>query len=201
MDLPPGCCLFIADATLIYTNIDTDICIHTISSILKNESQFKHFPHDAIIGALKIIMKNNYFKFGDTFWLQLSGCAMGTPLAPPYTTIYFSPHENHCQSLFKNNLIFYKRFIDNIFGIWHCHSNYKSNFNSFQTKMNKWHRLHWDFEDLSTTAHFMDLSISLKGNKLHTTLYEKEMNLHLYISLASAHPSGLIAGIIKGMIL
>ena len=66
--------------------------------------------------------------------------------------------------------------------------------------MNKWHRLHWDFEDLSTTAHFMDLSISLKGNKLHTTLYEKEMNLHLYISLASAHPPGLIAGIIKGMI-
>ena len=66
--------------------------------------------------------------------------------------------------------------------------------------MNEWNRLKWDFKELSTSANFMDLSISIKDNKLHTTLYKKEMNLHLYISPASAHPPGLIAGMIKGMI-
>ena len=71
---------------------------------------------------------------------------------------------------------------------------------NFQVKMNKWHSLKWEFTALSTTTHFMDLSLLIKDNKIHTTLYKKEMNLHLYISPASAHPPGLITGMIKGMI-
>ena len=200
MELPPGCRLFTADAVSMYTNINTDVCISTISSIIKQEKQFKELPHDAIIDALKIIMNSNYFKFGDTFWLQLSGCAMGTPPAPPYATLYFSPNEDKCQAIFKDNLIFYKRFIDDVFGIWYCQNDYQANFEEFKKKMNEWHDLKWEFEDLSSSANFMDLSISIVDNKLHTTLFEKKMNLHLYISPASAHPPGLIAGIIKGMI-
>jgi hypothetical protein len=39
-------------------------------------------------------MNNNIFMFGDTFWLQTSGTAMGTPVACSYATTSYGNHEN-----------------------------------------------------------------------------------------------------------
>jgi hypothetical protein len=64
-------------------------------------------------------MENNIFKFDDTFWLQTQGTAMGTPAAPLYSIFTFGYHENTAIILtFQSNLICYKRFIDDIFGVW-----------------------------------------------------------------------------------
>ena len=48
------------------------------------------FPTDFFLAALEIIMKLNVFSFDDTFWLQTSGTAMGTPAACNYATIAFA---------------------------------------------------------------------------------------------------------------
>ena len=142
-----------------YTNINTKVCIETISFIIKSEEQFKSLPHDAIINALNIIMHNNYMQFGDTLWKQLLGCAMGTPPAPPFATLYFSLHKDKCVSLFKDNIFFYRRFIDDVFGIGIPSENNNICYKEFQTEMNKWYNLKWEFEDLSSSANFMDLTL------------------------------------------
>jgi len=39
-------------------------------------------------------MNTNIFTFGDTFWHQLNGNAMGTPAAPLYSILTFRHYEN-----------------------------------------------------------------------------------------------------------
>jgi hypothetical protein len=47
----------------------------------------------------------------------------------------------------------------------------------------------------------MDLALTITNNKIESTLYEKEQNLYLYIPPTSAHPKGMLSGLIHGNIL
>jgi hypothetical protein len=62
------------------------------------------------------------------------------------------------------------------------------------------YQLKWIVSKLETKVDFMDLTISIQGEWIHVTLYEKPSNLHLYIPSHSCHPPGLLAGVVHGMI-
>jgi hypothetical protein len=120
LTLPPNAKLFTADATAMYTNIDTEIGIQAFENIFNTYNDLipKNFPRDLFLRALRTIMENNIFTFGDTFWLQTQGTAMDTPAAPLYSILIFGYHENtYILTNFGSNLLYYKQFIVDIFGI------------------------------------------------------------------------------------
>jgi hypothetical protein len=82
-DLPEGAKVFTADATSMYTNIDTSLGLQAVSNFIQNNIAHlpPDFPTHLFLEVLEIIMYNNIFSFGDTFWLQNTGTAMGTPSA------------------------------------------------------------------------------------------------------------------------
>ena len=85
MNLPPGTMLLTANATSMYTNIQTLPELNQIAQYFNvNKTIYQHLPVHAILRALHLIMKNNIFRFGDNHWLQLKGKAMVTPPAPSY---------------------------------------------------------------------------------------------------------------------
>ena len=68
--LPPGEKLFSADAKPIYTNIDTE---HGTSQVENWIEEYReeipdNFPTKAVKEALKLVMHNNIFEFGDFFF-------------------------------------------------------------------------------------------------------------------------------------
>jgi hypothetical protein len=130
---------------------------------------------------------------------------MGISQAPPWATIFYALHENTFLPFWSKHLIFYKRFIDDVFGIWAPHPCPEQDtilWNSFQQTMQQWHGLEWEFTALSDTCNFMDLTIKITNSgRLTTTLYEKPQNLYLYIPPHSAHPPGMLSGLIHGNIL
>ena len=85
--------------------------------IRKSVTEERPKQNDALITALKLMMLNNIFCFGDMTFKQLNGTAMGTPKAPPYTTIYYGIHEKNFLPKHNKHVIFYKQFIDDVFGI------------------------------------------------------------------------------------
>lgn len=201
IEVPPGALLFTADAVSMYTNILTHQALRAIAQYLRrNEFIYQDLPIEALISALRIVMLNNVFTFGDTAWHQLSGTAMGTPPAPPYATVFYGIHEDTFLDRFPS-LRFYKRFIDDVIGIWVPDPDPAvdaASWTEFQACMNSYHGMQWTFSDRGASVDFMDLTISLRGARLHTTLYEKALNLYLYIPPHSSHPPGVLTGLVLG---
>ena len=197
--LPQNAKLFTADAVSMYTNIDTYRALGSIRSFLHSKPEFISHPNDAICDALDLIMNNNVFEFGDCYFHQKSGTAMGTPPACCYATIYYAIKEQMLLEKYENNLLFYKRYIDDVFGIW-VETNDSLSFEDFQRDLT-FHQLKWEVNPLSNSVIFLDLEIYIKESKLLTKMYEKALNLYLYISPFSAHPNGVLAGLIIGNIL
>ncbi len=103
LKLPPNAKIFTADASAMYTNIDTNTVITSLTKIFR---QYKDqispgFPKEFFLSALQHII----FTFGNTFWLQLCGTALGTPAAPLYSTITFGYHENPSKLSQKSTLL------------------------------------------------------------------------------------------------
>ena len=202
MDIPPNTYLFTADARAMYTNIPTDRALNFIGDYLR-ETAFPDVPVEALMSALRLVMKNNVFQFGDCVYLQKTGTAMGTPPAPGWATLYFALCENKVVPDFQENVYFYKRFIDDIIGLWTITNSHTqdANWKAFKTNINDpIFKLKWDFSPLQKTADFMDLTLSIVGNRIETTLYEKPHSLHLYIPPSSCHPPGLLPGVVHGCI-
>ena len=121
--LPPSAKLFTSDAVSMYSNIDPQEGLPILEKYLED---FRDELDDnsqemikVIIELTKIVMHNNVFQFGSTWWRQKIGTAMGTPCACIYATIFFAYFERTLLlPKYKNNFIVYKRQIDDIFAIW-----------------------------------------------------------------------------------
>ena len=202
LHLPTNTRLFTADAISMYTNIPTHMALNLIGKYLTQYQQ-KHnntYPQDAVKAHLCLIMTLNIFTFIDLTFKKLNGTAMGTPPASTYATIYYGIHEEKFLPHHSRRVIYYRRFIDDVIGIWCPNKNPQldeSEWNEFKQKMNSFPGLTWEFSERSKTVDFMDMTITINNsNMIDTTLFEKRLNLHLYIPPHSAHPPGLLPGIV-----
>ena len=145
-------------------------------------------------------MSHNVFSFGDTYWLQLEGTAMGTSVAVMYANIYCSYRERTLiLPKYKNNIIYYKRYVDDVFSLWR------------DTTTTTWKDLakdlpqgilKWIVQKPECTVNFLDITVTIdaRSGKISTESYQKPMNLHLYLPASSAHPPGSLKGLIVGIL-
>ena len=124
LNLPRNAHLFTAGAVSMYTNIPTQTALNLIGKYLdRYQRKYNNdYPKDAVTAGLRLVMTMNIFTFGDLTLTQLNGTAMGTPPppppVPPYATIYYGIHEEKFLPHHAQRVVFYRRFIDDVIGIW-----------------------------------------------------------------------------------
>ena len=196
LQLPPTSQLCTADAISMYTNIETTHALHVLSSFFKTFQ-----PEDIHCGLLKgieIIMRHCLFYFDQQIWVQLTGMAMGAPPAPMYATLYFAVHESQVMQKYANHILFYGRYIDDALLIVNIATFTPAIFHQLRLDFDNFGQLRWTFSALQLTVNFLDLTISLDNGHLRYTMYEKHLNLYLYIPPGSSHPPGVLKGLIFG---
>lgn len=205
--LPKNASLFTCDARSMYTNIPTDIALAKIKIYLHQYGHTYGLTDgriNALCDALEIVMTRNIVQFGDTFWKQICGTAMGICPAPPWAIIYFALHESTFVPKWLAHVPFWKRYIDDGIGVWIHHVDPAEDrrlWKQFMADVNEFEGLTWDFVGPAKSIDFMDLTIQINDGTMHFTMFEKPLNLYLYIPPNSAHPPGVATGLIFGNIL
>ena len=67
--------------------------------------------------------------------------------------------------------------------------------------MQDYYGLEWIFEEISKKVNYMDMTILIRDDRIITSLYEKSTNINLYIPPHSAHPPGVLTGLVSGNII
>jgi hypothetical protein len=91
-----------------------------------------------------------------------------------------------------------------VLGTWRSHScpiRDRELWDEFCHDLNQWHGLEWECEAPSTTVNFMALTITIIGDRVETTIFEKPQNLYLYLPAHSSHPPGQGTGLVLGQVL
>ena len=126
LELPPTAKLVTFDAISMYSNIDLDhampIMRHWFESYVPPPGSQPLANINALMSALNLVMRWNICQFGDSYFKQLIGTAMGTSCAVFFANLYFGAHEKHkILPVFQDHLkkiFFYRRYVDDVFLIW-----------------------------------------------------------------------------------
>jgi hypothetical protein len=202
--VPPKAFLFTANAVSMYTNIPTDQALTLICNHIRATAHLiPDVPVESLCSALRIVMRCNIFSFGDTFWRQILGTAMGFPPAPPWANTFFGLFEAIFLPIFQDNLSLYKIFIHDVNGIWTIRNPATNDetWEQFKAALNDdASTLEWIVSPPSQVVDFMDMTLLIQHDRITTTLYKKPSNYHLYIPPHSCHPPGLLRGMVYGMV-
>ena len=187
--LPENCYLVTADVVSLYTNIPHNEGIEAV--IQKISSNRESLPQDTPPNAtirilLQFILTFNVFEFLGTFYQQICGTAMGTKCAPSYACIFMGYIEEQIQEL-SNNILFWRRFIDDIFFIF---TGTEVELLSLFEQMNQLHdTIKFTFSYSKTKVNFLDTVVQLDDSgTLSTNLFTKPTDTFSLFHFSSFHP-------------
>ena len=119
---------------------------------------------------------------------QVSGTAMGTPMAPTVANLFMGFLESNLleSSPIRINPDFWKRFIDDIFLLW---TGTESELNQFSQFLNTYHpTIKFTVSSSLSSIPFLDIRIKLENRFLSTDLFTKDTDAHAYLHFKSCNP-------------
>ena len=120
----------------------------------------------------------NICKFGDSYFKQLIGTAMGTSCAVFFANLYFGAQEKqNILPFFQDHLkkiFFYRRYVDDVFLIWT--GTCDITWDELTLAFNDFGILKWECTQPKNSINFLDLTLTIKGNKIITKTYQKPNN-------------------------
>lgn len=185
-----------ADVEALYPSMDINTGLQLIKQFIEDVNWGNRHKRDFLLKAMEFVLTKGYIAFQDDIYQQTNGAAMGSPMIPPYANIFMYQLEKQTVHKYKNlgTLLLFKRFIDDVLII-----TTDSNITELQGELNSLHpsiKLTWT--PPAKYCNFLDIVVSLKNNKLCTSVYQKQLNTYAYLPFHSYHTTSQKKGFIKG---
>ncbi|XP_033099381.1 uncharacterized protein LOC117103028 [Anneissia japonica] len=180
------------DVCSLYTNIPHNEGVTACERFLTD--YHSELPAKDICKIIDFILKHNYFSFNGSYYLQTTGTAMGTKMAPCYANVFMAELENDLLSSLVFKSSHYSRYIDDIFFIW---EQGKDKLIDFISIINNYHHsIKFTVEYSSESIPFLDVLVGRNGGNISTSIYYKPTDNHQYLDFYSYHPITLKRSIV-----
>jgi hypothetical protein len=195
------------DVEAFYTNVNVSETIQTIRSKPHGFSALDGYEREDIADLLDVVMNVNCFGFGQEYYHQIAGIAMGTACAPAFANLNLAFKEDGISEILgsvmnnKSGLILYNRYIDDILLIF---KGPKTDLQSLLSKFNKSFepfKIGWNINPVTAPTPFLDIEFFFEQGfgpvGIQSRVYRKRFNKHQYIPWSSAHPESVKKAFIK----
>ena len=139
-----------------------------------------------ILNFIRLVLTCNNLTFQGVNYVQQTGTAMGTKMAPTYANLFMGHLEEQMLEETTLKPLIWFRFIDDIFFLRTFGEIKLQQFYELCNNFNP----HIKFEQTTspTNITFLDVQVILKEGKITTDLYTKPTDTHQYLNWNSCHP-------------
>ena len=136
----------------------------------------------------ELVLKKNVFEFNSECFLQTSGTAIGTKMAPAYASIGMSIFERKLLTGSCIKPLVWFRYIDDILAI---RTSGEDKFKDFMLYINSIHssfQLTCNYSKECVQFFYVSVSVDNSGN-ITTDMYLRPTDTHQYLMATSCHPN------------
>lgn len=185
----PGLSLATIDVVSLYTRILHKDGIEAVRTFLERSNKGQKCT-TFICEALDFVLKHNAFQFGDIWYVQQVGSAMGTPVAPTLANLFLALWEERTIYSTNNPFIRYiehwSRFIDDVMVVW---SGSAEQFEAFLAYINL-NGINMQFTGNfgGNKIQFLDIQVELTNETIVTKGFRKPTATNSFLHHTSYHP-------------
>lgn len=184
------------DVEAFYTNVDVTETLEGLHNAF-HDLELEGVDPTAISSLAEVVMESNCFRFGNKFFHQIKGIAMGTACAPAFANVALGMLECQVKDIVnctkrKDGLVLYLRYIDDILVVFKgSKTACETYLDSLSSKL-KPYNVSWEISSTSQRTSFLDIEFFFEGRLgalgLQSRVFRKKLNKHQYIPWSSAHP-------------
>ena len=186
------------DVVSLFTKIPTGLATRVACQRLKDDASLPErtsLSVDEIISLLELCLNATYFAFRDTFYQQIHGTAMGSPVSVVVADLVMEDVESRALSTYPNPPKFWKRYVDDT-----CCALRSDTVQDFHRHLNTIEdTIQFTLErEAQAQLAFLDVLILRNPDKtIDTTVYRKPTHTNKYLDYSSHHPSAHKAAVVR----
>ena len=197
--LGSGIHLFTLDVISLYPSIKPENALTALKHALDRRPG-NNEKKAVLLSFTKVVLKESFVTFQDSVYTGKKGIPTGNCISRQIADmtlhwlliLLILPTLN-----IQSSIIFWKRFIDDILGLW---KGTKRQFDSFVNKLNeaaKPYGIHFGDCQFGKSVNYLDVQLSLDDNNLvQYRLFKKETDARLYLKTDSFHPQHVFRSVV-----
>lgn len=189
--------LFTCDIDSLYTNVPLAEGLQIISQLFIDHPDPSR-PDRTLLTILELLLSQNSFSFCSSRWLQVTGVAMGKVFSGSFANLFLSVWEQRCLSTSSFKPVLWKRYQDDIFGVWRGSQDGLREFHAHMNLMHPNIRCSLSF---GSQVHFLDLTVSNSHGNAHYKLFCKPTDSNMLLPPNSHHPRHTFSGLLFSQVL
>ena len=200
-----GTILFSVDVVNLYGNIPIKEAIDGTMALLDHHKEHVDtFGLDlpSIRSLLEHCLTNNFVRFGQDYFRQTEGIAMGSRVAPPLAIVFMHALESMFLAAPRQQPSLYVRYIDDVFGVWTHGRAALSDYFNFLNTIHPTIKFTIEHTGDAGVLAFLDTKITISESGTYfSELYVKPMAAPVIIHFNSALPMSTKKNAVRSQIL